>query len=56
MSFNDRSDLKMPHEEERIDAFDQSLSSNSKLISVPNQFANKLKQKAEDFEQQRMRA
>lgn len=39
---------------DRNAAFDKSLSSNSKLISVPNQFANKLKEKAENFEYQRL--
>ena len=34
--------------------FDQSLSSHSKLIKVPNQFANKLQEKAMNFEQQRL--
>jgi hypothetical protein len=34
--------------------FDASLDSKSKLISVPNQFTNKLKEKAEGFEQQRL--
>jgi hypothetical protein len=34
--------------------FDESLKCDSKLISVPNQFKNKLMQKAEGFEQQRL--
>lgn len=34
----------------RAQQFDESLASNSKLIRVPNQFANKLKEKAENFE------
>jgi len=39
-----------------VTAFDQSLSSKSKLIRVPNnQFTNKLKEKAENFELQRMK-
>lgn len=54
MSFRDPSPGKQA-EEPRVAAFDESLSSRSKLISVPNQFTNKLKQKAEDFEQQRIR-
>lgn len=45
------------YEQPRVESFDQSLSSKSKLINIPNpQFANKLVQKAEDFEQQRIRA
>ena len=32
------------------DQFDKSLASHSKLINVPNQFTNKLKEKAENFE------
>lgn len=35
-------------------SFDQSLASQSKLIRVPNQFTNKLQEKAKNFEQQRL--
>ena len=44
------------YEGEKVVAFDQSLSSKSKLIRVPNnQFTNKLKEKAENFELQRIK-
>ena len=42
---------KQNNEDEKVAAFNQSLSSKSKLIRVPNnQFTNKLKEKAENFE------
>ena len=47
---------ELGHDGERVGAFDQSLSSKSKLIRVPNnQFTNKLKEKAENFELQRIK-
>lgn len=51
MSFKNPSPNENGDSEPKIDSLDQSLKSNSKLINVPSQFTNKLKEKAENFEQ-----
>lgn len=40
-----------PNKTPRMEAFDQSLSSKSKLISMPHNVENKLIMKAADMEQ-----